>query len=84
MCFIPPYLVSAYLDKSTGGTIIVRNGSAPQLSSLTQKAGNGLPTVLPSRDVSRIWSNETINMRSLSPNLNVSKTSVPIECFIFL
>lgn len=62
------------VDKVTGGTVIVRNGSAPQLTALNQgkKAADGLSIQLASKDVSRIWSNDNVNIRSMSPGLNVS------------
>jgi len=45
---------------------LVRNGSAPVLNSASVlPSSNGLPHVLSSKDVSRIWSNDDINVRQL-------------------
>lgn len=80
MKFAVLYLISLchFLDDSTMvEKALPRNGSAPNLAAnLPLVNQSGIPHALSYKDVSRIWSNEAVSVRSMSP---VMPTGVSIS-----
>lgn len=63
-------------DSTLHGRGLIRNGSAPNLAQTSLLNKSGVPQALSYKDVSRIWSNESVNVRSMSPVMPAVSSAV--------